>query len=684
MIYSPRLKKILEYCLERDEYVSVETLANLCKTSTRTIFRELKDIDYELKEYDLRLSSKQKAGLSVEGTKEQKDLLLKELKVQEIAYLDKEERRNMLIFELLHSEDLEKLIHYANMFQVSEATISNDLDIIEPWFQKRELTLIRKPGFGVRLEGNEADVRKAITSIVQQSLQQNEHIQSVNFLDSGSLLHQIFIDTGSQSILKLLDQDILTRILKVFETYQHELSLDRYASVGYIGLIIHLVIAIDRIAKHEEIQESSEVLEMVVHDPAYQQAEKMAHYLEIEFDIDIPEVETAFIALHIKGAKMTRPEDKEHANHLKHLIMEMLMSFDEEERAILLQDEELMKGLLTHMEPTITRLKNDLPIYNPLKETIQTMYHELYLQTKRACQLLEKEYDCIVSEDEIAFLTMHIGASIERGKQERRYQRNIACGVVCASGIGVSALLSARILKAVPHGIQLKTLSMEDITTHQYQDQELLISTFDLDIKDIEVLRVTPLLNEEDMMHLMERLKELWDQPTKHFIKPKGSLLYMLKDAGHCAVELLESMEIIEVQDQMSISDMIDKIASCFPWETQVKEALMKREEMGSVIMEDMGFMLLHAKVADLNHAYMKVLYPKGSSFQTYGNIQFVMVMLLPQNAIQIQQQLCSSINRAIIEQEAFYKALAQRNVETIKEQVQMIEETTIREWIPW
>lgn len=319
MIYSPRLKKILEYCLEMDAYVSVDTLANICKTSTRTIFREIKDIDQDLKAYDLQLT-KTKAGLCIEGKEENKAFLLKELKVQGIAYLDKTERRNMLIFELLHSEDLEKLIHYAGMFQVSEATISNDLDAIEPWLQTYDLSLLRKPGFGVQLIGKEENFRRAITSIVNQSIVQNEQLQRINFLDSSSLLHQIFIDTGSQSILKLLDQDILTRVLHVFETYQHELSLDRYASVGYIGLIIHLVIAIDRIQKHEAIEESNEVLSMVHMDPAFQQARKMAYYLEIEFDIDIPDVEIAFIALHIKGAKITRPEDKAHATTLKQQV----------------------------------------------------------------------------------------------------------------------------------------------------------------------------------------------------------------------------------------------------------------------------------------------------------------------------------------------------------------------------
>lgn len=678
MIYSPRLKKILEYCLEKDAYVSVDTLANICKTSTRTIFREIKDIDQDLKAYDLKLT-KTKAGLCIEGNDENKAFLMKELKVQGIAYLDKIERRNMLIFELLHSENLEKLIHYAGMFQVSEATISNDLDAIEPWFQTYDLTLLRKPGYGVQLIGKEENFRRAITSIINQSIVQNEQLQRVNFLDSSSLLHQIFMDTGSQSILKLLDQDILTRVLHVFETYQHELALDRYASVGYIGLIIHLVIAIDRIQKHEAIKESNDVLAMVRMDSAFQQARKMAHYLEIEFDIDIPDVEIAFITLHIKGAKITRPEDKAHATTLKQQVYEMLKSFDESKRVILLSDEEFMNGLLTHLEPTIIRLKNNLPIYNPLKETIVTMYQDLYEQTKQACQTIEASYDCKVSDDEIAFITMHVGASIERNKQKKQKKREVTCGVVCASGIGVSALLSARISKAIPEGIQLSTLSMEDITRHRYDDLELLISTFELSLEDKEVLMVTPLLNEEDLHQLLIRLHRLWEKEVIPSSHTAGNLLYQIKEVSHLAVKILEELQTYTIDDTMEIKDMIQFVSTQCEEQKQVYTALMKREQMGSVMMEDFGFILLHALVPDMKEPIMMSLYPT-SKFQHYPNISFIQVMLMRKDATDIEQALCSHINRSMIEDEAFLTCMRKGNSTEMKQQLQRIEERYVKD----
>ena len=48
MIYSSRLKKILQIIIETDGYVKVEELAKRLKTSSRTIFRELRHIDDEI------------------------------------------------------------------------------------------------------------------------------------------------------------------------------------------------------------------------------------------------------------------------------------------------------------------------------------------------------------------------------------------------------------------------------------------------------------------------------------------------------------------------------------------------------------------------------------------------------------------------------------------------------------
>ena len=167
-----------------------------------------------------------------------------------------------------------------------------------------------------------------------------------------------------------------------------------------------------------------------------------------------------------------------------------------------MEDEELFQGLLTHLSPTITRLQHDLPIYNPLLSQIQKEYGELYEQTKQACRVLENYCGAPISADETGFITMHIGASLERMQHTAIHRRVIPIGVVCASGIGVSAMLSARIQKSFHPDVKLQIFSMEDVQRHAYDDAELLVSTFSLDVSDREVIVVTPLLNQQDIHNI--------------------------------------------------------------------------------------------------------------------------------------------------------------------------------------
>ncbi|MGX8835344.1 BglG family transcription antiterminator [Amedibacillus sp. YH-ame6] len=686
MIYSSRLKKILHHCLtHREEYVPLEDMAQLMKISKRTIFRELKDIDQDLKSYHLRLENVSGKGLHVEGSEEMKDALLLELQIQGIEYINKEERQHLLIFELLRSDTLTKLLHYANLFQVSEATISNDLDNVEKWFDEHQLVLSRKPGLGVEVVGKESDVRKAMTSLLHETLQKSKVYDEVNYLDSKDLL-QIFMKDDQQSIMRLLNQEILERILQVFQTYRHELALDRYAQASYIGLIIHLVIAIDRIIKKEEIMDNEAVLAMVQEDASFLQAQKMAQYLELEFDIDIPKTEIAFIALHIKGSKISSVEysdvQQEEVEKIHQLILNMLKSYDEEIRIQLLQDEEFYRGLLTHLEPTIIRLKNHLPIYNPLLDQIKEMYSALYEQTRNACEHITTQYQCEVSEDEVAFITMHVGASLERTRQSVQHTRDITIGVVCASGIGVSAMLSARIQKAFPKGVHMHVLSMDEVVKNQYQDCELLVSTFPLTNTSVDVYCVSPLLNGEDVQRLKKAFEQLQSEIQPILEGSDTSFIEQvtyIKNLSEGILQLMKHTQCSSIDETISYEEMILRIAKDHGEQTQqiqqIQTDILEREKLGKVVMEDFGFTLFHTLSDGVEKSALHFYYPNKEVFTSddFSKMKFIMVLLANKKKDIQQQKILSVISRGLIDHDSFYEAVLGRKQEEILMEISSI-----------
>lgn len=678
MIYSSRLKKILQIIIETDGYVKVEELAKRLKTSSRTIFRELRHIDDALKEYHVHMISKAGMGIRMEGSCEDKEALRQELNTEQIQYLNKEERQHLLIFELLRSDEVQKLLHYGALFQVSEATISNDLDCIEPWFQQHDLSLIRKPGVGVGVQGEEAVLRKAMTQLLQEHLQNKESYESVNFLDSQTLLTEIFLHQDA-GILNMLNQDILKRILDVFHTNQHELNLDRYAQASYIGLIIHLVIAIERILKNEELKDGGDVVAMVQDDASYKQAQQMAHVLELEFDIDIPDVEIAFIALHIRGAKISRVEydslQDETTQQLRAILYAMLQTYDEDKRYLLMEDEELFQGLLTHLSPTITRLQHDLPIYNPLLSQIQKEYGELYEQTKQACRVLENYCGAPISADETGFITMHIGASLERMQHTAIHRRVIPIGIVCASGIGVSAMLSARIQKSFHPDVKLQIFSMEDVQRHAYDDAELLVSTFSLDVSDREVIVVTPLLNQQDIHNIRAAVtsRQELSEPLQKAVQPASEFreqLRLLKSISEESLLLLDHIRL-HTSDSETLMELLVEGAAQIGKDKaaiqQITTALQKRESMGSVIMQDLQFALLHATTNAVDTMEILLQYPGHAWKGDAKGLKFVVVMLMNPQANSVRKELLSLFSRGLVESDALLQAVCTQDIERIE-----------------
>ena len=121
---------------------------------------------------------------------------------------------------------------------------------------------------------------------------------------------------------------------------------------------------------------------------------------------------------------------------------------------------------------------------------------------------------------------------------------------------------------------------MEDITRHHYEDMELLISTFDLQLDDTEVLMVTPLLNDEDLHQLLMKLHPLWEKEGIKPLNKQSNLLYRIKEASHLAVDILEEFQTYTIDDTLKINDMIHFVSSHCRESESVYTALMKREQM--------------------------------------------------------------------------------------------------------
>lgn len=334
MDMTPRMKQIFRVLLKEEGAISVKELASRIAVSKRTVQREMEYMNRSLRGYDIDFVSKTGVGIWLEGSQEEKKRLLADISDgDDYDVSNREERRKRLILEILKEKGLKKLFYYSASAGVSEATVSTDLEAVEEWLNRYGLKVVRKPGSGILVDGTEENYRRAIRAFI------NENIDTKVIRDAYE--GELSGESGQFDMLKksnigqILNDDIMRRVMDCI-VGMDDVRVLTLTENSYVGLVIHISIAINRILKNEVIEDDGRWNGNEKQDEDYQLAQSIVRELEAEFEIQIPDVEIAYICLHIKGAKHEKiqwsgkstvsMENRE----LQQLVNDMIDAYDSE------------------------------------------------------------------------------------------------------------------------------------------------------------------------------------------------------------------------------------------------------------------------------------------------------------------------------------------------------------------
>ncbi|MDK2868307.1 MAG: mannitol operon transcriptional activator [Clostridiales bacterium] len=675
MDYSRRAIEIIEILLETETYIAIAAIAEKLNVSRRTVFREMESVEAITAALGMQLSKKTRLGLSLSATPAQQARFKTEFARKSDVHFDQEMRQNVLIVELLKSREPQKFFYFANMLSVSEATISYDMDKIEPWFNKREINLVRKPGFGVYLEGSETQFRKAIVDFLYEHY---EHQELVALLETG--LYQ------ENMVEALIDRDVLINVTALLRQYETMIAR-RLTDAAYMGLLIHLAIAIQRTTRGERIAMNPELLKELQRDAHYEVAGMIGQSIQSKFGIAFPEDELGYITMHLKGSKLKTSalvdeNDVMISNYeISKLASKMMSVFKAESGYDLSDDERLLVGLVSHLKPALARMKLQLDIRNPLLDKIKEMYPEIFIMSLKTTAVIHDRFDVDVPEAEAGYIAMHFGAAIERFRKAQIVLRDIRVGVVCSSGIGTSSLLYSRLSKLFPKLTIAAQFSKEDILIGKADvyGVELLISTIALEKTAVPVVTVNPLLLEEDEMRIAQVLNIINSQPaveppvsTKEpVVSNSRTHIQWLHDVTESVLMLEANFKLITDLQAKSLSQIIKQIAEAYAGEFRARKKLERqfqmRERLGSTIIHGEGLMLLHTRSELFESVCFSVWRLKKAVSVHHDVVENVIVMGMPAQQSSIQSDMMSQLSKAIIEDESFLNQLKHGDEASIK-----------------
>ena len=136
-----RQRQILLLLMSRNEGMTVAEIAAEVGVSVRTVHREMEEIEKELQGTGVLLHKKSGTGIRLEEeTPEDMAQPRKRLLTGKPADYSMEERKILMLCALLEANEPVKLFALAHSLKVTVPTISNDLDELEPWMKRFNLT----------------------------------------------------------------------------------------------------------------------------------------------------------------------------------------------------------------------------------------------------------------------------------------------------------------------------------------------------------------------------------------------------------------------------------------------------------------------------------------------------------------------------------------------------------------
>lgn len=667
MRFSSRQMMILAKLLQESKAITMREIADEIEVSTRTVHRELDELQPVLDLYSLTLVKKIGIGVQLQGDEEKKAALRKDLFQTEAGDFSPNERKIMILSTLLSISEPIKLISLAYDLKVTTATVSHDLDELEKKIEQYGLTLVRRRGYGIELRGSETAKRVAITSLIAENFNEYEFIAAIKDTIQHKAQHRN--NSISERLLGFIEQEKLILVERALRELENNLPYP-LADSAFIGLVIHLALAIKRVEKGEVIHFDREYLAQLSGTQEYLVAERILKRLETLLQMEIPQGEIGYITMHLRGAKIRNAYGKTHLSDNPELMAKIkrLIEICEEKLQVDFDDDQsLLQGLLTHMEPAIFRILQGMRIRNPLLEQIQRDYHDIFVALKEAVRLVFPEYK--VPEAEIGYLVMHFGAALERMHwQNARFNALI----VCSSGIGSSKILASRIKKEIREIEGLRNISLFEVDNVPKHEYDLIISTIPLPYSQDEYVLVSPLLTKGDIQKIKSYLKGLKRQlaPSRRIARKESAdyAIQALKSAHRFLSHVLGILErfrfraigngkngldetLRDICSELNKSGIINDVDA-------VVRQLLDREKLGGLGIPDTQLALFHSRSKHVREAFFGVYdLPQPLQIRSMENnwigVKTILLLLGPQEISREGLEVLSEVSSLFIEEDA-------------------------------
>lgn len=508
-----REREILDYLLRHsDEKVTTSILAKKLNCSDRTVKTTIKGMNEFFNGKPFKIETKAGKGIWLSYPISELDTLLK--MVQTHQSQDSDEWQELeLIEELLRREYPVSMQELAEFLYTNIKMIQKYLDNVQIFVGYFGIAITREVGKGVSLKGTEVQKRHLNASLIRRK---NQLKSQMDFMS------QLQEDFPTVNVVKI--KNLLAKVIE-----EQELSVSDYT---FYNILIHTTLAILRVSSDNVVKFDDYELSKLQETKEWHTASDYRQMLITELSVEFPEEEIALLAIHFLGAQVN-PEleelNKRHyqyaKDHLTEEVYQWLKEIGNQYGYELTKDTLFINNLILHLRPLLNRLQYGVNISNPWLSGVKQEYGEAYEIAVELVVRLERNYSFKISEDDIAFIALHVGAAITR--IEQTMPDKVPVLIVCASGLGMSQFIKVKIEQLFSNQIiVLDAVSSVGTDFYSYPCQ-VILSTIPLEVPGKIVIPISPILDESEQHKINKVLNHMEEKRSilASFLKPELILL---------------------------------------------------------------------------------------------------------------------------------------------------------------
>jgi len=483
-------RQILDYLLKH-EVVSTQKIADEIGLSEKTVRVKLDGLEEYLKQNRLGdLVRKPRVGIWLKVDDSQRTALTNVMLNDDSTYFmtENDDRVALTIKRLLRNVNGNcTTTKLAADLYLSAPTMLKVIKEAENRLAKFNITVKRVRNKGLELDYTESNYRFALKSII---------IQESNDEPVEDLIHYFMPGIDSALIRKT-----------ILET-ENEWGVE-FTDGSFIDLLILVCCAVYRNSIAKSFATSAQEIVILERHNEYAFAQAIFSRLSKSLQISISQNEVAFLSIQILCSKvignnvMFVPSKyvQEYDNNLEIFAEKLIDIVGNILNVDLSKDTVLYQGLLSHLRPTIFRLRYGRSMPNSLVHTIKSEYKQVFRSVWAISVLFEEYYNLKVTEDELGYIVLYIQAAVERKEHPLH--------VVLASHLGMShnQLLCERVRKNFPDIQDIEVVTLHEFKIDKFAHADVILTTGTISVRDPRIIEIDHLLTQQGVhklkMHLM-------------------------------------------------------------------------------------------------------------------------------------------------------------------------------------